>query len=75
MLDSDAGFGEWVESTAYKIQITNIQRCDNPEAAGQASSDAATGERLIRVGVTVHVLAESDELLVAPRDVKIREAA
>jgi hypothetical protein len=68
MLESDAGVGEWVESTAYKFKVSNIQRCADPQA-----SPGSSEPQMLRVGVTVHVLSKYDELFVAPRDVKIEK--
>ena len=66
-LNPDAGFGEWVESTAYKIKVASIQRCADVEGA---PSDAA---RSMRIGVTVHIMSLYDEFFAAPRDLTIEK--
>lgn len=72
-VDSDAGMGQWAESSAYKFKLTKIERCADPEPSRGTSIDAGSGEQLIRVGVSVQIFAKYDELFAAPRDVTLEK--
>jgi len=52
--------GRWLEGNIYQFRVDEIRRCTPPAFVG-----------FVRVGVLVRVASKMDELLVAPRDVKL----
>jgi hypothetical protein len=52
--------GRWLEGNIYQFRLDDVRRCTPPALTG-----------FTRIGVLVRVMSKMDELLVAPRDVKL----
>jgi hypothetical protein len=52
--------GRWLEGNIYQFRVDEIRRCAPPALVG-----------FVRIGILVRVTSKTDELLVAPRDVKL----
>ena len=52
--------GRWLDGNIYQFRLEDIRRCTPPALAGFA-----------RIGILVRVTSKMDQLLVAPRDVKL----
>lgn len=52
--------GRWLEGNIYQFRVDGIRRCTPPALVG-----------FVRIGIAVRVASKMDELLVAPRDVKL----
>jgi len=52
--------GRWLDGNIYLFRLDGIRRCAPPALVG-----------FVRIGVLVRVTSKMDELLVAPRDVKL----
>jgi hypothetical protein len=53
--------GTWLEGNIYRFRLDDVRTCRPPAVAGGA-----------RIGVVVRVTSKVDEVLVAPRDVKLQ---
>ncbi len=66
-----AELSEWAQSPMYKFRVTSVRRCEQNRSAATAPSVAARTSSKLRLGISVEVVANIDDLFVASRDATI----